>query len=348
MTTFPSCIPKDWPPIPEEYLPPNVPALPICELVEANGGSKLEAWLEENGLPSPGTWSWRWFTFTLPDSFFENAVTGDAVGGVLLGLLLVALSYGPLHRLWTKRSVTYKLLHPEQQVVVIQHSIQALFLAILFAPITWSMLSTNFQVPLTERFAKSRFSFIGSYMVWIIGVYIMELAARYRSVRWLVVVHHLCATADALLPLFALSGTNARCASVLTYFISWEAPVFTGLVMYRLFPLNKWTPRVIRFGMMVFGLSRPVQLAWIIMIVASLWDDMVKWHGISQILFGVVFSCLQLYTLTIHNVLLKKCLKAQIESQKSSLPQTEHSPGESSHDETESTDPEQNYDRFTI
>ena len=80
--------------------------------------------------------------------------------------------------------------------------------------------------------------------------------------------------------------------------------------------LNRWTPTIIQLGMWVFGLSRPLQLAWIIAIVVEHWSHSEAWQCIVQICFGVFFSCLQLYTLVIHRALLRKCLLAQREPAK--------------------------------
>lgn len=267
-------------------------------------------------LPPPGTWSYDWFTMAVPNSKMENYVTGYAAGGVLAGTMLVALSYPLFDKLWTSYSEKFPKLSNEQQVVVIQHSIEAFFLALIIVPMTWAMLSSNFQVPFSEHFDQMRNSFIGTYMVWIVTTYFVELAARYKNIRPLVLVHHMCAAANALLPLFAMTLVNIRCASVLTYFITFESPVFMGLVMYRLFPLNAWTPTMIRFGMFFFGLSRPIQLAWIVLIAIEHWETSEAWQCVVQILFGVFFSCLQLYTLAIHNSLLKKCLKLHQEAKK--------------------------------
>lgn len=279
-----------------------------------NTTQSFDETLAAYGLPPSGTWSYDWFKFSVPDSKIEDYVTGYSAGGVLAGIILVALSYTVFDRVWSSRSEKYRSIPMEQQVVVIQHSIEAFFLALVFFPMTWAMLSSNFQVPFSEHFDQVRNSFIGIYMVWIVSTYFVELAARYKTIRTLVLVHHVCAAMDALLPLFAMTLVNVRCASVLTYFITFEAPVFMGLVMYRLFPLNAWTPTMIRIGMEVFGLTRPIQLAWILLIVVEHWDTSKAWQCIIQVLFGVFFSCLQLYTLVIHNSLLQKCKRAQREA----------------------------------
>jgi hypothetical protein len=52
--------------------------------------------------------------------------------------------------------------------------------------------------------------------------------------------------------------------------------------------------------MLVFGLSRPVQLLWIIGSLVATWDDIVVWQAVVQIILTVVFTILQVYSLQIH------------------------------------------------
>lgn len=271
----------------------------------------FEDLISSSGLPPPGTWSWEWFAFPVPDWKYEEFVTTESGGGVLVGIILVALSYPLFHRLWSKRSQIYRKLSNEQQVVVIQHSIECIFLALLWMPTSWAMLSYNFQVPLSEGFDRARNTFVVFYMAWIVTTYFVELAARYRTIRPLVFFHHMCTAADGLLAFFSLTLMNCRCAGVLTYFITFEAPVFAGLVMYRIFPRNAWTPFAIRLGLWVFGVSRPLQLAWIIAIVVEHWAHSKAWQSVVQLCFGVLFSCIQLYSLAIHRALLRKSVDAR-------------------------------------
>ncbi|CAB9523360.1 expressed unknown protein [Seminavis robusta] len=305
MTDFPSCIPSNCPHLPEGLMPEGYHSIPLCE------EESFDQAIAAGQLPPPGTWSWEWFKFAIPDSKYQDYVTGTTSASVFLALIVVALSYPVFNMFWTKRSETFRGLSNDQQVVVIQHTIEAFYLTLAFPVLTWAMLSANFQVPFSADYLSIVSNIIGGYMVWIVHVYVMEIVGRYRTIRPLVLVHHLCAAGDALLPLYVMSAINIRCAAVLTYFIAWEAPVFIGLFMYRLYPLNKWTPRIIRFSMWTFGLSRPVQMAWILALVIVHWENSVAWHAITQVCFGVLFSSLQLYTLVIHNALLKKCLKMQ-------------------------------------
>jgi hypothetical protein len=57
---------------------------------------------------------------------------------------------------------------------------------------------------------------------------------------------------------------------------------------------------VIWSGMVVFGLSRPVQFIWIVASLVSAWEHVVLWQAVVQLGFTMVFTSLQLYSLTIH------------------------------------------------
>jgi hypothetical protein len=93
----------------------------------------------------------------------------------------------------------------------------------------------------------------------------------------------------------------------LVYFITYEAVTFVGLIMYRLCPANRATRPIIVAGMLIFGLSRPVQIVWILTSLAVSWEHLVVWHAECQIILAFVFTALQLYSLNIHYSLYKKC-----------------------------------------
>jgi hypothetical protein len=121
------------------------------------------------------------------------------------------------------------------------------------------------------------------------------------------VAHHLCAYLGSIFPAFALSTANLKASSLLVYFITYEAVTFVGLIMYRLCPANRATRPIIVAGMLIFGLSRPVQIVWILTSLAVSWEHLVVWHAACQIILAVVFTALQLYSLNIHYSLYKKC-----------------------------------------
>jgi hypothetical protein len=69
--------------------------------------------------------------------------------------------------------------------------------------------------------------------------------------------------------------------------------------MYRLCPTHRLTRPVILVGMIVFGVSRPIQLIWIMGSLIAAWENLILWQALFQIILAVVFSSLQLYSLTI-------------------------------------------------
>jgi hypothetical protein len=95
---------------------------------------------------------------------------------------------------------------------------------------------------------------------------------------------------------------------VLVYMICYEAVSFWGLLMYRLYPNHKWTPRVILSGIYIVGLSRPVQVVWILASLISTWEHLVVWVAVVQIILVCLFTSLQLYSLSIHWNMRVKCL----------------------------------------
>jgi len=171
---------------------------------------------------------------------------------------------------------------------------------------SYIIFSLNFEKQSLNAFLHKATT-VGTLMFVIIIMYMVELAARFQSPRPLVVVHHLCALADALLAAVAPTTANMRAASLLVYFICFEALTFLGLVMYRLWPQHKATRPIILAGMLLFGLSRPVQVIWIFASLIVVWDDIEKWQAILQMVLTMLFTALQLYSLTIHYGMYKRC-----------------------------------------
>ena len=74
-------------------------------------------------------------------------------------------------------------------------------------------------------------------------------------------------------------------------------------------------------GMVVFGMTRPIQIVWVGLIVIGGWNDehMVRWQGIMQLSFTVLLSVIQVWCLTINYSIWKRCLnnikeQAEVES----------------------------------
>jgi predicted membrane protein len=64
-------------------------------------------------------------------------------------------------------------------------------------------------------------------------------------------------------------------------------------------------------GIIVFGISRPFQFVWIIGSLAFNWEELILWQALLQITFTVFFTTLQMYSLTIHLKLYKRCGEMQ-------------------------------------
>mmetsp|Transcript_120 Transcript_120/g.144 ORF Transcript_120/g.144 Transcript_120/m.144 type:complete len:296 (+) Transcript_120:142-1029(+) len=261
-------------------------------------------------------WTVDQFDAHLTQMAWESFVNHYVAAGMMLGVLAIALSYTVVHRVLNAKSKIYRDdLTNDQQLVVVHHSIEAIFLSLFFVPLTYVILSLNFEKQSLEELAN-KVAALGVMMFVIIIMYMMELASRFQNQRSLVVAHHLCAYLDAIFPAFALSTANIKASSLLVYFITYEAITFVGLVMYRLCPENRATRPIIAAGMIVFGLSRPLQIVWILSSLAVSWEHLVVWHAVLQIIFSVVFTALQLFTLSIHYSLYKKCgdIRLQAES----------------------------------
>jgi hypothetical protein len=185
-------------------------------------------------------------------------------------------------------------------------SIEAMFLSLALVPLTYLVLSLNFEEQSIEALSNKVIA-LGVLMFGITIMHMMELVSRFQDQRPLVVAHRLCAYLDSIFPAFALSTANLKASSLLVYFITYEAVTFVGLIMYRLCPANRATRLTIMAGMVIFGLSRPVQIVWILTSLAVSWEPLVVWHDVSQIILSVVFTVLQLYSLNIHYSLNNKC-----------------------------------------
>ena len=151
----------------------------------------------------------------------------------------------------------------------------------------------------------------------IIIMYIMEIASRFANPRPLVVAHHLCTFLDGILTAFFVTTANVKAATLLVYLITFESLTFASLVVYRLCPTHRWTKPRILAGMVVFGSTRPIQFIWIIAGLVASWAHLVPWQAVLQITLTVVFTSLQLYALTIHYTLYKKCVAFEVQRAKS-------------------------------
>lgn len=235
----------------------------------------------------------------------EPYIDRNVLGGVLLGCLVLSLSYPALESLFMCNSTTYRLrLTAEQRVVVIQHTIEALFFGLCFLPTTYLVLDFNFR-PHTAEEMGPKVTISTVFLGLVVILYCLEVNSRSCHIRPILLIHHVGACLVGVFSAFVFTETTVITSSLLVYFISFEAIIFAGLVTYRLGCQH--APRVLWIGMSVFGASRPLQL---LMVLASLWanrDHIVLWQGIASLCITVLFTALQLYTLTIHYRIYGKC-----------------------------------------
>lgn len=260
------------------------------------------------------TWGFDNISFHLTTQIWQSLITHNAPGWFFLCILAITLCYPLVHSILLQNSRIYsEQLSPEQRVVVLQHAIEAVTLSVLFLPFTYTVIAIFFQEQTLQGFADKLVA-LGVFMAVVMTMYMFEIATRFASLRPLVVAHHLCAYLDGILTAFFLGTANIKAAFLLVYFITYEALTFFGLVMYRLAPTHRLTCPTILAGMAVFGLSRPIQLVWVIgSLLATGIDNLVIWQVALQIALTVSFTGLQLYSLTIHKRLYHKAYRKRKE-----------------------------------
>jgi hypothetical protein len=226
-------------------------------------------------------------------------VNKNALGGLLLGTFLLSLCYPLFHHLYQRYSEIYKReLRPHQRVVVIQHSIQALFLSLALFPTTYLLASFNFQAQtLDELGPKATMSAV--FLGLVVVMYCLELASRIE-IRPLLLLHHGATTIMGMYCVAYFTEANITTASLLVYFITYEAIIFVGLVLYRLWPAHDLTHRVLYIGMVVFGATRPLQVLTVLISLLVNRHHLIAHQAVLDGGVTVAFTLLQLYTLRIH------------------------------------------------
>uniref|UniRef100_A0A7S2YG83 TLC domain-containing protein n=1 Tax=Entomoneis paludosa TaxID=265537 RepID=A0A7S2YG83_9STRA len=255
-----------------------------------------------------GHWSIHNVDLYLDQEVWESFVNHYVAAGMMLGVLVICLSYPIAHNIYMAKCQVYReTLTKDQQLVVVQHTIEAFFLTTIFAPLSYLMFSLFFEEHTDRDTLANKVVAIGTLMFVVVIMYMVEIASRFRSLRPLVMAHHLCAYLDSIYPAFFLTTANLKAASLLVYFITFEAITFMGLILYRLAPTHRATKPTILTGMIVFGISRPIQFIWIFGSLIATWEHLDVGHAIFQMVLTTFFTILQLYSLTIHWSLYQKC-----------------------------------------
>lgn len=231
----------------------------------------------------------------------ESFLDRHVLAGILAGALVLSLSYPLLHTLYMRQNSTYREgLTAEQRIVVVQHTMEAIFLASWWMPTTYWVVHFNFCTPATTTAAAELGRTVTPSTIFlgtVVLLYCFELNSR-LPLRPLIVVHHVGAGMVGVISALLYSEATVITATLLVYFITYEAILFAGLVLYRLG--SRHAARVLSMGMWVFGLSRPVQ---VLLVGASLYANrhhIVPWQGAASGIITLAFTALQSYTLTIH------------------------------------------------
>jgi hypothetical protein len=274
-------------------------------------------------MPTTSTSNWSFDPLlyaTLPAKVCESVIADlDLIRCIYLLILLLSVTYPLVHKLLLKSFEKYnEIKPPNKQIVVLHHAVEALVLSIAFPFFTYYMVRVNFQVHELDV-VESDYRSIATFCIGFMAMYMMELASRYEEPRPIVLFHHLLACLDCFLIILSPTTVMLKTGTILVYFICFEALTFVGLFMYRIFPNSKTTPKVILAGMVIFGVTRPLQLLWVGAAIFGSWDDenMVKWQAIMQIIITGVLTVLQVWTLKIHYRTWKRCCTANIKNQHS-------------------------------
>ncbi len=249
--------------------------------------------------------------------FFNVAFARNAT----LCLLVLSLTYPTVHYILARFSTEYQHLKPAVQNTVLQHTVEALFFTISLPSTTYLFLSASFEEPynydenggtLTFRLeAIGKFRALLTFMMMLTIMYCSELMLRYRKLNPLVLFHHMCTIMLALGCMIFPTAAFLKVNAALIYFANYEVLTFYGLVMKALLPFHRATPRMMMAGMLLFGVTRPVQLAWILIMLVGSWEDHVKWQVIFQLGSTLVIGLVQCMALKIHYKVWKRCLARQ-------------------------------------
>jgi hypothetical protein len=185
------------------------------------------------------TWTIDQFSAHASDEVLESFLDHNLPAAMMIGGFSICTGYPVIHRLYMHHCQPYQALTRKQQVVVIQHTIEAILLSLLFAPFTYLMLSVHFEEQPIESFHKKA-TVILSFTFTIVIMYLVKIASRYENPRPLVIIHHMFTyAADCILDALYVTDANVKAGSILVYMICYEAITFWGLIMYRLYPTNK-------------------------------------------------------------------------------------------------------------
>lgn len=252
---------------------------------------------------------------TLPTEALVQIADINFFRNVFLTFIIISVTYPLVHQLLKHFNNYNQLVSTSKQVVVLHHAVETIVLTIATPIYTYYMIKTTFIQEEEDGMAamllmKSDFASVLVLCFCFITMYICELASRFANPRPLLVVHHLLTIFDGFLGFYFPTAVMLKTCSTLVYFICFEALTFAGLFMYRMAPLNKHTPKVILSGMVVFAITRPIQVIWVAAAAFGSWGDPhhKKWQAILQMSFTCLFTILQLWSININYCVWKRCV----------------------------------------
>ena len=259
---------------------------------------------------------------TLPAKASESIFTDlRTVQLVYLSIMILAIAYPGVHKVLLRFSQQYSdMKRADKQITTLHHAVEALILSIAMPFFSYYMIRVNFQVHNDPEVLLSDMRYIANFMFCITIMYLLELASRFQNPRPIIVFHHTFACFAGFMVLLFPTSVMVKTASVLVYFICFEALTFVGFFMYRIFPNSKYTPKVVLAGMICFGITRPLQVLWVGAAAFGSWSDgnTVKWQAIFQIVVTTILTALQVFTLKIHYRVWKRlCTKLAIDKNNS-------------------------------
>mmetsp|Transcript_19587 Transcript_19587/g.42542 ORF Transcript_19587/g.42542 Transcript_19587/m.42542 type:complete len:388 (+) Transcript_19587:177-1340(+) len=229
---------------------------------------------------------------------------------VFVIFIILSLVYPIAHRILKRFVKNYDAIDSSaKRMVVLHHAVEAVILTVATPLFTYYMVKASLTIHDNDEdpisiLADIKLDVRNIFLLCMlfITLYMYELSSRYESPRVVLIIHHLMAILDGFLVITFPTSIMLKTCSVLVYSICFEAATFAGLFMYRMYPLNKWTPRMIMSGIVIFGVTRPIQLLWVGAAAFGSWGDSyhVKWQAILQFTLTCFFTIIQVWSLTIN------------------------------------------------
>lgn len=265
------------------------------------------------------TWTVHHINASPPSEIWKAVPTFPLMASTIVTLLVICILYPTINTLLLYTSKNYQGLDSDRRLVVVHHCIEALVLVAITPEFTYSILSVFFHEDSCCIVQHARILVV--FSLAICGMYCTELASRYQKMNPLILFHHLVAILDGIAVCYSHSTIMVKAGMILVYMICFEGITFVGLIMYRLFPRSRATPKVIFAGMVCFGATRPIQLIWVFGLVIASWDneDLVKWQAVLQTIVLLTVTVVQVLSLKIHHALWKRCLEHQFHKVNSDL-----------------------------